>query len=238
MSAAVLDRLRELFVVADGAAPATRVAERAVPATLVALVAREDAAVVGAALGLAAAAALRAPCAVACMWGGDAPSPRGGPAPAGARRLRDRMAARGLAAVARGRLVTVALPDADGEARVAAERALAAAGEAPVVIVLAGPRPPALDPLLAGVDRVVLVPPHDALPHVEEARGHRRGAPRPLDVRAAPPAAVERRAGADDLRACGRAGAARGRDGRAGRRPWVTACAATSAARRWCSCSA
>jgi hypothetical protein len=37
-----------------------------------------------------------------------------------------------------------------------------------VVLVVAGPRPPALDPLLAAVDRVVVVPPSDAPDGLED----------------------------------------------------------------------
>jgi hypothetical protein len=44
---------------------------------------------------------------------------------------------------------------------------MAAAGDLPVVLVVAGPRPPALDPLLAGVDRIVIVPPPDAAAGLE-----------------------------------------------------------------------
>jgi hypothetical protein len=165
VSAVVLARLRDLFlapqVKADGS-PATQVAERAVPTTLAVLAAGPDAGIAGAALGLAAASALRARCAVVCVWSGEPAAPRSGPAAGGARRLAQRLAGRGLVAAARGRLVCVALPAADVEARAAAERAMAAAGDLPVVLVVAGPRPPALDPLLASVDRVVVVPPTDA----------------------------------------------------------------------------
>ncbi|WCB92919.1 hypothetical protein DSM104299_01619 [Baekduia alba] len=162
MSAVVLARLRDLFVAPTADLPATQVAERAVPSTLAVLAAGADGAVAGSALALAAAAALRARCAVVCVWSGATTPPRPGLASAATRRTADRLGARGLVVAARGRLVTVALPAADGEARAAAERALAAAGDAPVVIVIAGARPPALDPLLAAVDRIVIVPPPDA----------------------------------------------------------------------------
>jgi hypothetical protein len=195
MSTVVLKQLRDLFLTGD-TEPATRlvhqVAERAVPATLGVLVAPGDAAVVGAALGLAAAAALQAPCALVCRWTGvesfeplpvdlagepavggaggsadgragePAASPRFGLAGGDARRLAQRLAARGLAAGASGRLVTVALPASDIEARAATERALAAAGDFPVVLTIAGPRSPAFDPVLAALDRLVVVPPSGA----------------------------------------------------------------------------
>ncbi|HWH95604.1 MAG TPA: hypothetical protein VNT03_17215 [Baekduia sp.] len=174
MSAVVLERLRELFLAPDAGAadaPATQVAERAVPATLAVLAAREDAAIAGASLALATARATRAACAVVCVWtgGGEAvAAPGTGLAVGSARRLASRLAARGLAVGARGRLVSVALPAADVEARAAAERALAAAGDLPVIVVVAGARPPALDALLAAVDRIVVVPPADAPAGLED----------------------------------------------------------------------
>lgn len=171
MSAVVLARLRELFLApAAEQAPATQVAERAVPATFAVLTGPGEAPVAGAACGLAAAAARRAPCAVLCVWTGaaDAGAPRSDVAIGAARRLGARLAARGLLVGVRGRLVTVALPAAGSEARAAAERAMAAAGDLPVVLVVAGPRPPALDPLLAAVDRLVVVPPADAAEGLED----------------------------------------------------------------------
>jgi hypothetical protein len=164
VSAVVLARLRDLFLAPGAAraeaAPAMRVAERVVPATFAVLAAPDDAAVAGAALGLAAARAHRAPCALVCVWTGRPAGvpPRSALAAGAARRLTGRLAARGLDAGRRGRLVTVALPPAEAEARAAAERALAAAGDLPVVLVVAGPRPAALDALLGAVDRVVVAP--------------------------------------------------------------------------------
>jgi hypothetical protein len=55
--------------------------------------------------------------------------------------------------------VTVALPASDIEARAATERALAAAGDLPLVLAIAGARSPAFDPLLATFDRLIVVPP-------------------------------------------------------------------------------
>jgi hypothetical protein len=169
VTAIVLDRLRDLFLTAD-AAPSPRfarqVAERATPATLGVLVAPGDAPVAGAALALAAAVGRRAPCALICHWTGAAPAepPRSGLAASATRKLARRLMTRGLAAGACGRLVTVALPAADIEACAATERALAAAGDVPLVLVVAGPRPPALDPLLATLDRLIVIPPPGA-PH-------------------------------------------------------------------------
>lgn len=145
--------LRDVFLAPGAAAP--RAAERAVPASLAVLATAAGGPTAGAALALACGA----PVAVVALWGA---SSRAGLALPPARRLAERLTARGLAATPRGRLVTVALPDDPSAARVAAERVRAAIGEAPFVLVVAGPRPPAFDPLLAAADRLVVVPPPGA----------------------------------------------------------------------------
>lgn len=167
MSAIVLERLRDLFLVGEGAPvalPVPQAAERTVPSTLGVLVSPGDAPVAGAALGLAVAAAHRAPCALVCRWTGTEPAeaPRAGLAGGAARRLAQRLGARGLIAAACGRVVTVALPASEIEARAATERALAAAGDLPLVLAIAGARPPAFNPLLATLDRLIVVPPSGA----------------------------------------------------------------------------
>jgi hypothetical protein len=66
--------------------------------------------------------------------------------------LAARLARRGLAASAHGRLVWIGLgPGPDEEARIAA-----AAGDAPVVLALLGPRSAAADALLAAHDAALL----------------------------------------------------------------------------------
>jgi hypothetical protein len=85
-----------------------------------------------------------------------------------ARRLAERLDRRGLPASARGRVVTIALPLDPAEARAAVERTLAAVGDLPLVVLVAGPRPPALDPLLATLDRLVVVPAPDAPPGLSD----------------------------------------------------------------------
>ncbi|MET0601970.1 MAG: hypothetical protein ABW167_08285 [Baekduia sp.] len=167
MNTVVLERLRDLFLAGEaaaGAGPVCRVAERVAPATLGVLVTSGDAPAAGAALGLAAAAAHRAPCAVVCRWTGAEPvePPRSGMAGSAARRLAQRLAARSLAAGACGRIVTVALPASGTEARAATERALAAGGDIPLILTVAGARPSAFDPLLATLDRLIVVPPSGA----------------------------------------------------------------------------
>jgi hypothetical protein len=165
MSAHVAGRLRDLFLAPDEVAPARRVAERVTPATVGVLAAVREGDVAATALAGAAAGGRGARCAVVCRWDGrGAEPPRAAPASRGARRLAERLDRRGLPARARGRVVMVALPPAPVEARAAIERTLAAIGDVPLVVLVAGPRPPALDPLLAALDRLVVVPAPDAPP--------------------------------------------------------------------------
>jgi hypothetical protein len=172
MSAIVSRRLRDLFLAGEAppvARPVPQITERTAPATLGVLVAPGDAAAASVALGLAMAAAHRAPCVVVCRWILSEASelPRSGLAGGAARGLAQRLDARGLVAGACGRVVTVALPAADTEARAATERVMAAAGDLPVVLTIAGPRSPAFDPLLATLDRLIVVPPSDAAAGLE-----------------------------------------------------------------------
>ncbi len=167
MSTIVLERLRDLFLTGDTTVhsqPARRVTERAVPGTLGLLVSPGDASVAGAALGLAVAAAHRAPCVVVCRWTGHevVDPPRSGLAGGAARTLARRLAVRGLDVGACGRVVTVALPASDIEACAATERALAAAGDIPLILTVAAARSSVFDPLLANLDRLIVVPAPDA----------------------------------------------------------------------------
>ena len=92
--------------------------------------------------------------AVVCTWRADARR-ASAPATAGTRRLAASMMARGLAVQAVGRLVAVALDDEPSVAVAEAGRVAAAAGDAPVVIALCGPRDAAFDSLLAEQDVAV-----------------------------------------------------------------------------------
>ena len=167
MSVLVASRLRDLFLAPGEAAPVRRVAERAVPATIGVLAAAREGDVAAVALAVTAATGRRARCAVVCRWDGTtATAPRAAMASPAARRLAERLDRRGLPASARGRVVTVALPPAPAEARAAVERTLAAVDDLPLVVLVAGPRPPALDPLLATLDRLVVVPARDAPPEL------------------------------------------------------------------------
>lgn len=77
------------------------------------------------------------------------------PAYPAARRLAGRLAARGLAATAAGRLAWLALPEPPQTAAAAHTRA-AGAAECPAVLVVAGPRSAAFDRLLDDHDLVVV----------------------------------------------------------------------------------
>ncbi len=137
--------------------------ETALPAA-VAVVGRDRRAVAaGCAAGLLLARRARAPAALVCVRGagdGRLPAHRGA-ATLGARRLATAVGADGVAVAAAGRLVLADLDrrPGDGEGRIdgavavaRAERALAAAGNAPTVLVLAGPREASFDRLLAAQD--------------------------------------------------------------------------------------
>lgn len=92
---------------------------------------------------------------VVCAWEGAARRPAL-PATAGARRLAASMTARGLDVQPSGRLVLVALDAAPSVAAAEAGRVAAAAGDAPVVVALCGPRDGAFDQLLAVQDVAVV----------------------------------------------------------------------------------
>ncbi len=168
MSTHVSGRLRDLFLVADEAAPVRRVAERVVPATVGVLATGSEGRMAATALALSLAKAHRARCAVVCRWdGGDGGPSRPLLAGVAARRLAERLGGRGLAVVPRGRLVVVDLPSDPVAARAAAERVMGVVDGPPVLVLVAGPRPAALDPLLATLDRLVVVPAADAPPGLE-----------------------------------------------------------------------
>ena len=144
-------------VAAAQPAPSVPSARADIAARAVVLGAPADVPAGAAALALALRRRRRTGAAIVVLWGAQtAPSP---PAPAlaapglpGARMLAARLARRGLAASAHGRLVWIGLgPALDEEARIAA-----AAGDAPVVLALLGPRSAAADALLAAHDAALL----------------------------------------------------------------------------------
>jgi hypothetical protein len=146
--------------VAPGEAPQPACAGRAprTPAGVAVIAAAQDAPALASALGLALARVHRAPVVAVCVWGGarPAPAPRRAPALPAARRLAAALAARGHDARAAGRLAVVWLEGSGEEAALMARRVLAAAGAAPAVLALGGPRTAAFDALLADQDLVVV----------------------------------------------------------------------------------
>jgi hypothetical protein len=161
-------RVLEHFVILAGDPPGHDVAPdelvdepgraRSAPPAVAVLAAAADAHALGAALGLALAQRRRAPAVAVCVWsaGRSAPPAWRAPALPAARRLAARLAARGYDARPAGRLAVVRLAGCDHDAATAARRALAAAGAAPAVLALGGPRTAAFDALLAAQDLVVV----------------------------------------------------------------------------------
>ncbi|MDX6679836.1 MAG: hypothetical protein QOE31_3888 [Solirubrobacteraceae bacterium] len=146
--------------------PADEVPDRAcaqpaprTPSGIAVLAAAADLQPLASALGLALAKRERAPCAAVLVWSGERGA--GGvawraPALPAARRLALALAARGHVVHAAGRLVVVRLPAAPQDAAGQARRAIAAAGSAPAVLALSGPRVAAFDDLLDEQDLVVV----------------------------------------------------------------------------------
>ena len=173
-----VSRLAELFVIpAERRDPPARAGEDVPPAAPLApvgprtaaavavLAPAADAAALGAVLGLALARAQRAPAAVVCVWSPvpERPSWRA-PARAAARRLAATLAARGHEAYGSGRLVVVRLAAGREDGAAEALRVSAAAGAAPTVLALAGPRRAELDIVLAAQDLVVVALPPESNP--------------------------------------------------------------------------
>jgi hypothetical protein len=127
------------------------------PPAVAVLAPPSDAPALGAALGLALARARRVPVSVVCVWSPDA-ARAGWRAPAlpAAARVAATLRARGHDASAAGRLAVVRLSASCEEAASQALRVSAAAGSAPTVLALAGPRVAAFDALLAMQDLVVV----------------------------------------------------------------------------------
>ncbi len=123
------------------------------PCGVAVLSSAHDALALGGAVGLAVARSVRAPVVVLCVWTDQPASWPAWRAPAlpGATRMAQRLAARGHDARPTGRLAIVRLDDG-----ACARRVLAAAGAAPTVLAIGGPRTPAIDELLADQDLVVV----------------------------------------------------------------------------------
>jgi hypothetical protein len=117
---------------------------------------------IGAGLALVLRREWRSPAALVLHWapGASEIAPRAVTAPA-ARRIAARLRSQGHRAWAAGRVAFVALPDDPALAAVEAGRATAAAGRAPCVLVLAGPRPAEAEELLHLQDGILIVAPED-----------------------------------------------------------------------------
>jgi hypothetical protein len=105
--------------------------------------------------GGAVALALPPPVLILEWTGQQSAVPQDRPCSPGARRSATLLRARGQAAATAGRVVRVSLPATEDEAAETAARILRQ-GEAATVLVVAGPRGPALEDLLAGHDRILL----------------------------------------------------------------------------------
>jgi hypothetical protein len=164
-------RIAEHFVApsAVGAArqratDAAEVAEAIHPASALApsvavLAAPSHGPALGSALAFALARGRRAPAGLVSVWApGDAPlrGPWHGPGMPAATRLAAVLGSRGHEARASGRVVGVRLAQAADEAAAEAGRVASAAGSAPAVLVLAGPRSAIIDDVLAAQDLVVV----------------------------------------------------------------------------------
>ena len=136
-------------------APRGRVAATRLPLRAAVLGSAGGAVPVGALLANALRSAVGAHAAALAVWAPGVSAARGEPSTPAASRLAARMAARGLPAVARGRLAWMAL-DEHPVAAVVATRRAAGALELPFVVVLAGPRCDAVEGVLAEQDLVVI----------------------------------------------------------------------------------
>jgi hypothetical protein len=120
----------------------------------------------------------RASAALLCVWRPGAPavgpesavpaaqSPAGATTP-GARRLAARLVAHGLSATACGRLAWLALEHDPAAAAVQVQRCVGIGG-GPLVLAVAGARPPAFEPLLAELELAIAVLPADIDPALRE----------------------------------------------------------------------
>ena len=149
---------------ADASAPAGDPPTRAcavpvagTPTSLGVLAPAADAPALAAVLALALARRHRAPVAMVCVWSTAPARPLWrAPALPAAARLAAALAARGHEVRASGRLVLVRLAAEAAVAAAEAQRATAAAGPAPTVVVLGGPRAAVFEAVLAAQDLVVV----------------------------------------------------------------------------------
>jgi hypothetical protein len=155
----MLDRVSSLFVepAAPRAEPMLAATATAAPRALV-LGRPTDAVPLASALAGGIGARFRGSAALLCSWSPINSARPGAWASAPARRLANRLAARGLLAVARGRLAWLDL-DAEPEAAARTISRLLGWLDAPVITAVARPRAPIIDALLDTHDLVALVRP-------------------------------------------------------------------------------
>jgi hypothetical protein len=160
MSGGMLGRLGAVFIEPAPEASSTSRAvapPRSLPPEVAVLAPAELGDLAGCALALALARAAGACSAVVCRWRAEAPALGSRPlALPRARSLAHQLRARGLEALAVGRIVHVALPDEEADAAGVARRAASAAPEAPTVTVIRAPRPAAFDAFLIAQDAIVV----------------------------------------------------------------------------------
>lgn len=152
----LLGRLSGLFVEPAPTRPRPVRVTGAAPAVIV-LCSPVDAVALGSSVALAAARRGRASIGIVALWRPGTSVGRGATAPPvrRARRLERSLQARGLRARAAGRLVRVELP-AEPEAAIASAARAEATTDAPMVVVVTGPRDAAIDRLLAEYDLLLL----------------------------------------------------------------------------------
>lgn len=162
----LLARAASVFVEPAAAVPtAADAAARRPPARALVFGRPADAVPVAAALAGELRARERAAAALLVTWPGEPPRPALGAR--AAQRLAARLDARGLEAVARGRLAWLALAGPAAGAAAAAVRAEAAT-DAPAVVAVTGPRCAATDALLDERDLVVVAVARDTDPALAE----------------------------------------------------------------------
>lgn len=165
----LLGRLSAVFVEPAPTRPRAARAPGIAPAVAV-LCSAVDAVALGSAVALGAARRGRSSIGVAALWRPGTSAGFGVAAPPvrRARRLVRSLQARDVRASAAGRLVRVELP-AEPEAAIASAARAEATTDAPMVIVVAGPREAPIDHLLAGHDLLLLATGEDGDPLVERA---------------------------------------------------------------------
>jgi hypothetical protein len=153
----LLERAAAFLLVPERTADSPAAATMPAEARAVVLGGPRDTEPLAAALALTLRAAERAPAALVAVWrpGSQDDRTTGGLASPSASRLASKLTRRELPTTARGRLAWLPLPD-EPDAAAAALHSATAVVEGPAVTALAGPRPPALEPLIDAHDLAVV----------------------------------------------------------------------------------